>query len=284
MLAIRRKQRSDVSSLRPCTAFRTSGRGPGPRGCSATSARKMEPFSPSIRRWSKDRARVVIQRGTISSSTTHGCLRTAPKARIAASPGLMIGVPASTPKTPTLVIVNEPPAWSAGWVLPSRAVATRSFSARAELGQGEGVGVLDVRDDQPARGGRGDAEVDRALVDDLLRLLVPRRVDDRRTAGRQRDRLRDDQQRRDLELPERLVALEPVDQLHRGADVHGDPLGHMRCRERTGHHRLRHHLLHTLDRHAGVFAPTHHRSSLVRRLRPEPPQPEPPRAPRRQPG
>ena len=38
--------------------------------------------------------------------------------RIADSPGLMIGVPASTPKTPTLVIVNVPPPISAGCVLP----------------------------------------------------------------------------------------------------------------------------------------------------------------------
>ena len=44
-------------------------------------------------------------------------------ARIAASPGLRMGVPPSTPKTPTLVIVIVPPAISAGWVRPSRAVA-----------------------------------------------------------------------------------------------------------------------------------------------------------------
>ena len=49
---------------------------------------------------------------------THGISRTAPKARIAASPGGRIGVPVSTPKTPTLVIVNVPPDMSAGGVLP----------------------------------------------------------------------------------------------------------------------------------------------------------------------
>ena len=97
----------------------------------------------------------------------------------------MIGVPASTPKTPTLVIVNVPPLISAGWVLPSRAVAVSSLSAAAELEQRQRVGVLDVRDDQPARGGRGDAEVDVALEDDLLGRLVPGRVDLRRTAHRQ---------------------------------------------------------------------------------------------------
>jgi hypothetical protein len=37
-----------------------------------------------------------------------------PNARIADSPGLRIGVPASTPKTPTLVIVIVPPAHVGG--------------------------------------------------------------------------------------------------------------------------------------------------------------------------
>lgn len=36
--------------------------------------------------------------------------RTCPNARMAASPGLMIGVPASTPNTPTFVTVIVPPA------------------------------------------------------------------------------------------------------------------------------------------------------------------------------
>jgi hypothetical protein len=40
-------------------------------------------------------------------------------------------VPVSTPNTPTLVIVIEPPDMSAGWVLPSRAVETRSAMASA---------------------------------------------------------------------------------------------------------------------------------------------------------
>ena len=55
----------------------------------------------------------------------------APKHRIADSPGLMIGVPASTPKTPTLVIVKVPPLISAGCVFPSRATAVRSLRAAA---------------------------------------------------------------------------------------------------------------------------------------------------------
>ena len=56
--------------------------------------------------------------------------RTVPNAMIADSPGLMIGVPASTPKTPTLVIVIVPPDMSAGWVRPSRAVASARRSPR----------------------------------------------------------------------------------------------------------------------------------------------------------
>ena len=81
----------------------------------------------------EERASWVTWRTTIWSTpfseTTHGCLRTAPKQRMADSPGLMIGVPASTPKTPTLVIVNVPPDISAGCVFPSRAVAASWFSA-----------------------------------------------------------------------------------------------------------------------------------------------------------
>ena len=55
----------------------------------------------------------------------------APKHRIADSPGLRIGVPVSTPKTPTLVIVIVPPDMSAGDVFPARAVSVSSPSAPA---------------------------------------------------------------------------------------------------------------------------------------------------------
>ena len=40
-------------------------------------------------------------------------------------------MPASTPKTPTLVMVIVPPAMSAGWVRPSRAVAVSAPIASA---------------------------------------------------------------------------------------------------------------------------------------------------------
>ena len=47
-------------------------------------------------------------RGRTWPFTTHGCSRIAPNATIADSPGLMIGVPVSMPKTPTFVIVIVP--------------------------------------------------------------------------------------------------------------------------------------------------------------------------------
>ena len=106
----------------------------------ATSARNREPFSPSMCRWSKrqrQRGHVADHDLVLVASTTHGCFVIAPKQRIADSPGLMIGVPASTPKTPTLVIVNVPPVISAGWVLPSRAIAVSSPERAGQVDQRE---------------------------------------------------------------------------------------------------------------------------------------------------
>ena len=94
-----------------------------------------------------------------------------------ASPGLRIGVPVSTPKTPTLVIVIVPPDMSAGEVLPERAVSVSAAIAPASSRSDSAVGVLDVGHDQPALGGRGDAQVDVVLDDDLAGRLVPGRVD-----------------------------------------------------------------------------------------------------------
>src|SRR5699024_8057148 len=74
------------------------------------SARNLEMISPSTTRWAALTGSVVTSRGTISSPTPDGFFRTGPTARAAASPGLMIGVPASTPNTPTFVMVMVPPA------------------------------------------------------------------------------------------------------------------------------------------------------------------------------
>ena len=58
-----------------------------------------------------------------------------PNARIAASPGVRIGVPESTPNTPTFVIVIVPSDRSAGDALPARAFSVSSVSARARPGR-----------------------------------------------------------------------------------------------------------------------------------------------------
>ena len=73
----------------------------------------------------------MTSRRAISPRCSHGILRTWPIAMIAPSPGLMIGVPASTPNTPTFVSVKVPPARSAGDSRPSRARPVRSRMASA---------------------------------------------------------------------------------------------------------------------------------------------------------
>ncbi len=77
---------------------------------------------------------MVTWRGFTLPLWTHGWSLIAPTARIADSPGLRIGVPVSTPKTPTLVIVTVPPCMAAGDVLPSLAVDTSSPSDSASCG------------------------------------------------------------------------------------------------------------------------------------------------------
>ncbi|MCY1241234.1 hypothetical protein D9M72_541260 [compost metagenome] len=68
-------------------------------------------------------------RSATSSLYSQGIFRTAPMARMAASPGLRIGVPASMPNTPMFVMEMVPPVSSAGLVLPARAVSVRAVSA-----------------------------------------------------------------------------------------------------------------------------------------------------------
>ena len=64
---------------------------------------------------------MVIHRGMTSPETTQGFCRMVPKATIATSPRLMIGVPVSMPRAPMFVMEIVPSAISAGCVLPSRA-------------------------------------------------------------------------------------------------------------------------------------------------------------------
>ena len=92
---------------------------------------------------------------------------------MAVSPGGRIGVPVSTPKTPTLVMLIVPPASSAGVDLPARAFPASSVSARGQLGQAQRLGVLDVGHHQPALGGGGDAQVHVVPDHDLLGLPRP---------------------------------------------------------------------------------------------------------------
>src|SRR5699024_5766409 len=72
--------------------------------------------------------------------------------------------------------------------------------ALGELPQRHQVRVLEVRHDQTARGGRGDAEVHVVLVDDLLRVLVPGAVDLGIAADRDQQRLRDHGEGADLDV------------------------------------------------------------------------------------
>ena len=71
----------------------------------------------------------MTSRRTTSPSCSHGRRCAAPRARMAASPGLRMGTPASTPKTPTLVRVIVPPRRSAAVQRADRARSVRSASA-----------------------------------------------------------------------------------------------------------------------------------------------------------
>ncbi len=73
-----------------------------------------------------------------------------PNARIADSPGLMIGVPASMPKTPTLVIVTVPPDISAGVLFPALARSVSSLSAVASSGSDSACASLMFGTTRPA--------------------------------------------------------------------------------------------------------------------------------------
>ena len=131
------------------------------------------PSSPSTSRWSKLSASCVTWRIWILPLCTHGCSRIAPNARIAASPGLRIGVPVSMPKTPDVGDRDG----AVGHVRGRRLAGPRGrreLRERArQLLEVQAVRVLDVRHDEPAGGRRRDPEVDVVLVDDLLRRLVP---------------------------------------------------------------------------------------------------------------
>src|SRR5690606_25665817 len=114
-------------------AHRTS-RVAGSARVSAMSVRKAEASAPSSTRWSKERVSVTTVRSAISPRCSHGWRRSAPIARIVDWPGLRIGVPPSTPNTPTLVTVRVEPVTSPGVSAPSRAFCAVSAIAAVRAG------------------------------------------------------------------------------------------------------------------------------------------------------
>ena len=111
----------------------------------------------------------------VQPSCTHGMSLTCPNARIAASPGVRIGVPESTPNTPTLVIVIVPPCRSARRRLACPCGLGEPAERTGQRGQWQRVRVLDVRHDETAPGRRRDAKVHVALDHDLLLRRRPRK-------------------------------------------------------------------------------------------------------------
>ena len=117
-----------------------------------------------------------------------------------------------------------------------------------QLGERHPAGVLDVRDDQPARRGRGDAEVHVVLDHDLLGRLVPAAVDHRVPADGEQQRPRDEQQRADLDAGQLGPQRQPLAQLHHAGHVDGEELRDVRRGEGAGHHRRGGVLADALDR------------------------------------
>ena len=174
-------------------------------------------------------------------------------ARIPASPGLRIGRPPSTPKTPMLVIVKLPRARSLRRGLPGTGQGDQGAERLSQLQQRQPVGVLDVGHDQAPRSRGGDAQVDAALQHDLLGLPRPRTssapglrfsaISTALATISSGEILTSAKSRR-----ARIV----LHQLHRRGDVGIDPDGHVRSGERRLHHRRRGGLAHALDRDAAV--------------------------------
>src|SRR3984893_11379056 len=185
-----------------------------------TSRSTAEPNSPSTIRWSNESDSVVTFRTASSPETTHGRSRTCPKARIAASPGIRIGAPASTPNTPTFVIVIVPPARSAGVVLPARAVAARPSIAWASPANGRTSAPFTFGTSRP----RSAATAMPTVTGRLITVAC--------AAPPHEQRLRHEQQRRHLDAAELSHVARPAHGCHGLRDVHLKELGHMRRGER----------------------------------------------------
>ena len=170
---------------------------------------------------------------------------------MAASPGFRMGVPASMPKTPMLVMEMVPPG-ELGRSGLARARRVRQLGQRrGELQQGHPVGVLDVRHGQAARRGGRDAQVHVVVLDDLLLGLVPAGVERGVVAQGDEHGLGHDGQRRELVAGKRAAGLELRQQFHGRGDVDGQELRDVRCGEGAGNHGGGGELPYALDRRPG---------------------------------
>ena len=84
--------------------------------------------------------------------------------------GFRIGVLISEPNTPPLVMVNVPPFKSSSVSVPSPARVAKSRMPRSTSANDIDVGVAQHRHHQPAFGAHRHADVDVALLDDLVAL------------------------------------------------------------------------------------------------------------------
>src|ERR1017187_4987830 len=101
-----------------------------------TTFTNASPSAPSMGRWSKVRARqpIVLMASEAEPSrisTTFARFSIAPTPLMATCGWLMTGVAKSEPNDPWFVTVNVPPATSSGTSFFARALAARSFAARA---------------------------------------------------------------------------------------------------------------------------------------------------------
>ena len=84
--------------------------------------------------------------------------------------GFRIGVLSIEPKTPPLVIVNEPPLRSSSVSVPFCALPANSRMRLLDAGEGQILGVADHRHDEALRRADGDPDVVVVLEHHLLAL------------------------------------------------------------------------------------------------------------------
>ena len=117
----------------------------------------------------------------LRSWMTIGRFTMAPVPRMPDCGGTKIGVSKSAPTEPVLVTVNVPPESSSRPDLVVAGALREVGDLPRNPGDVEVVGVLDDGHDQTARRVHGDAEVDLAVVSDLLEVLATARSSRRGT-------------------------------------------------------------------------------------------------------